>query len=180
MSNRQRKANRARSKMPVKKVKQTRNTPPRLKTRMGMEAAGRLLLNNPRGMYRGEIMSALGLKNGAWQSISKHPMFKKHPSASPTAKRVRWVVDEALFEESYGNPEPMEIVDPVEDTTDDKLQRFYEANAPKDTNIVDFFVGSPPFSPVETTTDGSTVSIVINGTTIDMNVKGEVSFTIRG
>jgi len=61
--------------MPVKKVvKQTRNTPPRLKTRMGMEAAGRLLLNNPRGMYRGEIMSALGLKNGAWQSISKHPM----------------------------------------------------------------------------------------------------------
>lgn len=166
---------------------------------MAQSAASRLLLENPNGMTRNEVITKLGLKKGAWQSIVKHPMFMKHPDSPIKGRGTRWIVDRKLVEKEYElSPEELSKNLTFEQragnirnsrrlhkkkatddkTTDDKLRDFYESNKPKDkdTNIVDFFTGSPPFKP----STSRRVTLTIDGVNIDMDISGSVSFTIRG
>lgn len=182
------KATRKRSKMPQKAPKQTkkRSSQPRLKTRIGIQTAGALLLDNPDGLYRSQIVKKLGLQSRAWQSISKADIFKKHPDSSPKAKRVKWIVDAPLYRQRYAGSltrqeTPRKPLDGMEDepkpTVENKLKKFHDANAPDGVGLVDFFTGSPPY---KTADAGQIVSLTIGLTQIEMTVRGSVSFTIRG
>ena len=159
-----------------------------MKTKLAQEAAGRLLLEHPEGLTRVQAVKKLGLSPRRWQSIIKHPMFMQHPeNSSRKGRGTRWIVDRKMLEEAYGEnkyPEP-----PIKEATstpekresvDETLKRFYEANKPKDadTNIVDFFTGSPPYSP--SFKASRRVTITVDGVSIDMDISGSVSFTING
>lgn len=187
------KATRKRNKMPQKAPKQNkkRSSQPRLKTRIGIQMAGALLLDNPDGLYRSQIVKKLGLQSRAWQSISKADIFSKHPDSSPKAKKVKWIVDAPLYRRRYMTHQeradaiisktPRKPLDGMEDepkpTVENKLKKFHDANAPDGVGLVDFFTGSPPY---KTADAGQIVSLTIGQTHIEMNIKGSVSFTIRG
>lgn len=190
------KAIRKRSKMPTKNNpnKKPRKSQPRLKTRIGIQAAGALLLNNPDGLYRSQIVKKLGLNKRAWQSIQKADIFSKHPDSSPKAKKVKWVVDAPVYRRRYmthqqradaiiAKSEPRQPLDGMEPdkpkaaSDEDKFIEFHKANAPEGVGLVDFFTGSPPY---KTADAGQVVSLTIGQTHLEMTINGSVSFTIRG
>lgn len=168
-----------------------------MKTKIAQAAAGRLLLKHPDGLTRAEATKKLGLAPRRWQSIIKHPMFMKHPE-SRKGRGTRWIVDRKVMEKEYDlspdetnktltkkqraghlkNALNTKKSQKAAETPAERLQRFYEANKPKDldSNIVDFFTGSPPYSPNKP----RRVTLTIDGVNIDMDITGQVSFTIRG
>lgn len=151
-----------------------------LKTQMAQAAAGRLLLEHPNGLYRGEITKRLGLNTRTWQSIKKHPMFKKHPdNANQTKGKTRWIVDRKMFVEEYGvtdtkltheqraghivNARKMKKADEEKPATEAALADMIVATPP---------YGSPPFKMPRR------VILSVNGVSIRMDIDGSVSFTI--
>lgn len=193
------KATRKRTKMPTKKTndKKPRNSQPRLKTRIGIQAAGALLLDHPNGLYRSQIVKKLGLEKRSWQSIQKADIFMKHPASPPNAKKVKWIVDADKYRARYqgsltlpkqlqeradaikAKMQPRMPLDGMEDdkSKDKILKAFHEANAPEGVGLVDFFSGSPPY---KTADAGQIVSLTIGQTQLEMTIRGSVSFTIRG
>jgi hypothetical protein len=176
--------------MPTKKNnnKKPRNSQPRLKTRVGIQAAGALLLDYPDGLYRSQIVKKLGLQSRSWQSIQKADIFMKHPASPPNAKKVKWIVDAHKYRLRYmtkqqradaiiAKSEPRMPLDGMEDQKKKTLKAFHDANSPKGVGLVDFFTGSPPY---KTADAGQIVSLTIGKTQLEMTIKGSVSFTIRG
>ena len=189
------KAIRKRSKMPTKtnNNKKPRKSQPRLKTRIGIQAAGALLLDYPDGLYRSQIVKKLGLQSRSWQSIQKADIFMKHPNSPTKAKKVKWIVDAPAYRRRFmshqeradaiiSKSEPRSPLDGMEPdkpkpTVEQQLKKFHEANAPKDVGLVDFITGSPPY---KTADAGQIVSLTIGQTKLEMTIQGSVSFTIRG
>ena len=187
------KATRTRAKMPTKTA--SRKSRPRLKTRVGINAAGRLLLDHPEGLYRSQIVKKLGLEKRSWQSISKDDVFQKHPDSKPKAKKVKWIVDAPVFRRRYMTHteradairesrkalKPRKPLDGMEDelpeTPASKLLKFHEKNAPEGVGLIDFLSGSPPY---KTADAGQVVKLTIGSTQLEMTINGSVSFTIRG
>lgn len=170
-----------------------------MKTRMAQAAAGRLLLENPDGMTRGQITKKLGLKPRAWQSIKKHPMFKQHPDNTASKGRgTRWIVDRKLLVDEYGLDN-----DGVKLTHEQRAKHIVNARKLNKAKTVpesfadmvpttaDVFTSPPPTAPIsnlskwmpvdlDATPAGKRVTIVIDGVNIDMDIAGSVTFTING